>query len=258
MNLVLKLTTALLIVTEITATAATSFTENFSGATINPNLTAPSEFLFGPNASPNGTAQNPSGTRRYVTTVASDYNTVDFVYEITYTVIGPTPNQTAFIGFGSGVPDPNFFTEPHTSIYLRQFPDAFESGQLRLTLSSAPQVPPNGPPEVIISGNLGPGDGTYRARITKTGNVVTLSEDVDYTGGVFTPDYSVSRDMATDLSFLNSENSRLFFGVQNGNTTFDDLSVTVVPEPSCVLLFLSGVALCFRRRMFRTNKQNPS
>ena len=130
---------------------ASSFTEEFSGANINANLNFPSEFLFGPNASPSGTAQNPSGTRRYVSTVATDFNTVDFIFEITYSVGGPTASQTPFVGFGSGLEDPNFFFEPHTSIYLRQFPEDFTSGQLRVTISANAQIPPNQPPEYTIS-----------------------------------------------------------------------------------------------------------
>ncbi len=256
MNPLLRLTSALLALGSVSATAAITFTEDFSGPTINSNLFAPSEFLFGSNASSLGVAQNPSGTRRYVTTTATDYNTVDFTFEITFTVNTPTAAQTAFIGFGSGAEDQNFFFEPHTSIYLRQFPDDFASGQLRLTVSSAAQVPPNQPPEFTISGPTGPGNGTHRAQIQKTGSVVTLSLDEDYAGGAFTPDYTTSRNLTTDLPFLNSTNSRLFFGVQSGNTTFDNLSVNVVPEPSSALLLLSGVALCLRRRSLRTNQRN--
>ena len=229
MKTAIVLTTAFA-VAGITASAATSFTEGFSAATITSKLIAPSEFVFGPNAFPVGAAQNPSGTRRYVTTAATDFNTVDFIFEITYTVNTPTAAQTPIVGFGSGAGDPNFFFEPHTSIYLRQFPDDFESGQLRLTVSSGPQIPPNQPPEFVISGTPGPGNGTHRVRITKVGDVITLAEDENYTGGEFTPDYSVSRSLATDLPFLNSTNSRLFFGVQSGNTTFDNLSVVVEPE----------------------------
>lgn len=261
MNLALTFTTVLVVTNGIIASAATSFTEDFSEATIDSNLIAPSEFVFGPNASllgtaqniSEGTVQNPSGTRRYITTVATDFNAVDFVFEVTYSVNSPSATQTPFIGFGSGEEDPNFFFEPHTSIYLRQFPDDFAAGQLRLTISSGAQVPPNNPREITISGTTGPGNGIYRARITKTGNLVTLSEDEDYTGGIFTPDYSISRDMAADLAFLDSTNSRLFFGTQSANTTFDNLSVTVVPEPSIGLLFLVGVAVTIRTRLRRTH-----
>ncbi len=228
--------------------AALSFAEDFSSPTISSNLVAPSEFLFGPDASPVGTAQNPSGTRRYVTTVATDFNTVDFIFEITFSVNTPTPAQTAFVGFGSGIDDPNFFSEPHSSIYLRQFPDDFESGQLRLTISTGAQIPPNQPPELIMSSTPGPGNGTHRAQIKKVGDLVTLSLDEDYAGGAFTADYAATRSMGADLAFLNSANSRLFFGVQSGNTTFDNLTVTVVPEPSTALFGLGLLLTTFQHR----------
>lgn len=242
----------------LNSSAAVSFSENFSNSTVTPLLVAPSEFFFGPNATPVGTAQNSSGTRRYITTSQADFNLVDFVFEITFTVNSPTPAQTAFIGFGSGEGDPNFFTEPHTSIYLRQFPDDFENGQLRLTISSAPQSPPNQPPETVISGATGPGNGTHRARIQKVGDIVTLGVDEDYGGGPFIADYSAVRSMTTDLAFLNGTNSRLFFGVQSGNTTFDNLTVAVVPEPASTALCGCGVLLLARRsRISRKDRGYP-
>lgn len=228
----------------LTTRAATSFIEEFSAASINSNLDAPSEFVFGQNSSPMFTAQNTSGIRRYVTTKDTDFNTVDFTFQITFSVNSPTATQTAFIGFGSGLEDPNFFSEPHTSIYLRQFPDDFEAGQLRLTISNSAQTPPNQPAESTLSAPTGPGNGTHRVQIAKVGNIVTLSLDEDYGGGAFEPNFTASRDMAADLPFLDSTNSRLFFGVQGGNTTFDNLTVDVVPEPSS-LFFLSGAALYF-------------
>lgn len=236
--------------------AALIITEDFSGSTINPNLVAPSEFLFGPNSTPVGTAQNPSGLRRYVTTTATDFNTMDFVFEITFSVNGTTPDQTPFFGMGSGLADPNFFFEPHTSIYLRQFPDAFESGQLRATISSGAQVVPNQPPEFTISPTPGPGNGTHRAQLKKIGDLVTLSMDENYAGGAFTADYSFSRNLSTDLSFLNSTNSRLFFGVQSGATTFDNLSIVAVPEPSNTVILVGGILLCAGITRYRSRCGN--
>jgi hypothetical protein len=137
------------------AQSATSFSENFSGTTISPALIASPEFLFGPNSSPTGVAQNPSGNRRYVRTVDTDFSSVDFAFEITLSVNTPTAANAAFVGFGDGQPDLNFFNEPHTSIYIRQFPDDFLSGQLTLTISTGPQTPPNQPSHMVFSGTQG-------------------------------------------------------------------------------------------------------
>ena len=95
-----------------------------------------------------------------------------------------------------------------------------------------------------MSSTPGPGNGTHRAQIRKTGEVVTLSLDEDYTSGPFIADYATSRSINTDLSFLDSTNSRLFFGTQAGNTTFDSVTVTVVPEPSTLVCEFAGL-LCF-------------
>src|SRR5262245_58542048 len=112
MNTRIEALFAAIVACAIQAEAAIAFTEEFSAATISPNLVAPSEYKFGPNSTPAGSAQNPSGIRSYVTTVATDFNTVDFVFEISLRVSSGTATQTAFIGFGSGLPDPNFFFEP--------------------------------------------------------------------------------------------------------------------------------------------------
>ena len=72
-----------------------------------------------------------------------------------------------------------------------------------------------------------------------------MSCDVDFTDGAFVPDYSISRRMDTDLAFLNDSNSRLFFGVQGPNTTFDDLVVTVYPS---LTIEVADVAVCWQSR----------
>ncbi len=62
---------------------------------------------------------------------------------------------------------------------------------------------------------------------------MTIGLDTNYTTGPFVATYSVTKDMLTDLSFLDSTNTRLFFGTQSTSTTFDDLSITgstPVPE----------------------------
>lgn len=233
--------TIAIIAFDTAAKAADSFSENFSNTNITTRLIAPAGYIFGTNATPVGTAQNAvfSDFREYITTAAADYNTVDFVMEITVSVRGPGPSQTAFVGFGSAIPDPNYFTEPHTSIYLRLFPDDFLDGALGLSISTDPSHHE----EAVDSSSLHPGEGTHRVQLRKVANVLRLSCDVDYAGGPFVADYSVTRRMDTDLAFLNDSNSRLFFGVQGTNTTFDDLTVTVLPRLS---IEVADVALCWR------------
>lgn len=223
----------------LVANAATSFTEDFSGVSLNSNLIVPSNYIFGSNSSPLGVAQNNTNIRRYITTSDTDYNTVDFLYEITFSMNGPTAAQAVFFGIGSAIPDGSFFDEPHTSIYYRSFPNDFDGGNLALFTSNS-----SGNHTTVPIGS--PGNGLHRARLEKIGNTLTFSLDEAYTG-VFSANYSSVRDITT-FPFLDSSNSRLFFGVQGANATFDDVAVTV-PEPSSVLLLgLAGVMCVTRRR----------
>ena len=89
------------------------------------------------------------------------------------------------------------------------------------------------------------------------GNLVTIGLDTNYTAGPFVATYSVTKSMLTDLSFLNSTNTRLFFGTQIASTTFDDLSITgstPVPEidpvgiGSVLALVTGALGLLERRR----------
>jgi hypothetical protein len=96
---------------------------------------------------------------------------------------------------------------------------------------------------MIVSKPPHPGEGTHRIQLKKVGDVLTMGCQVDYAGGPFVADYSISRNIRHDLPFLNSSNSRLFFGVQGANTTFDDLSVRVVRLPKLVLAFIGLLAV---------------
>lgn len=209
----------------VTVEAAVSIEEDFSFNSIS-SMIAGSDFVFGFDSIPNGTAQNITGQRRYLRTVATDYSNVDFVFEITATIGAGDASQAAFVGFGEGLGDENFFFEPHTSAYLRQFPDDFEGGRSSFTISSAPQMPPNQPPTTVISTEPAPGSGVHRFQIRKSGDVVVFTIDEDY-NGVFTPTYSISKSLSIDLPFLTNTNARLFFGTQGSSTTFDDLRLVV-------------------------------
>lgn len=211
-----------------------AFIEDFSATTINASLVSPAGFVYGANASPSGTAQNTSTFRRYVTTAAANYNTVDFVAEVTFTVNGGLGPGAAFFGFGSALQDASFFNEPHTSIYLRAFPHDFDSGKPSFTVTSVPGLRTDSDQTVAL------GNGTHRGRIQKTGNVVTLSIDGNSTSGSFVADYTFTRDLSADLPFLNSTNSRLFFGTEADTTSFDNFSITVALPSNPNLLAYEG------------------
>ncbi len=218
-------------ITVIPALAPAFFTESFGAPTITADLVPGTGFVYG---APAGRAQNTSAARHYVKTSSTSYNTTDFVSEVTMNVANSSGPNVAFFGFGSGAEDAGFFNEPHTSVYLRLFPSDFGSGATTLSVSNAP----GNRTDTTISTSPHPGSGTHRARIAKVGNVITFSVDANYAGGAFTADFAASKNLVTDLPFLNSTNSRLFFGVEGANTTFDDfdlrppvdIAVTGIPD----------------------------
>jgi hypothetical protein len=223
------------------AQTATSFSENFAGPTINGALQDLSgNYVF------NGSAANPTDSRTYIATVATDYLNYDFTAMLTYTVQSGTGGNNMFFGIGSGLPDPNFYDEPLTAVYLRSDPDNFNSGGAHVTLN-------DGAGNVTEGSTIGsPGDGTSRALLTKTGDTVTFAVDPNSSSGAFVAAYSESFSVANDLAFLNDANSSLFFGSTTG-TTFQALTVDVaaVPEPSVLALFALGsvgVRQILRRR----------
>lgn len=205
------------------------FNEDFNSVSLTSPLIVPIRYVTGGNATPSGSLQNNvfSDFRDFVRTTATDYNMVDFQMELTVSVRGSNPSQTAFVGIGSSIPDPNYFTEPHTSIYMRLFPDDFLAGSLGITVT--PDASSH--TEAIVSTQPHPGAGDHRVQIRKIGNTLTLSADIDYAGGAFVPDYAVAKQIDTDLPFLNSGNSRLFFGVQGASTTFDNLQIKQIGVP---------------------------
>lgn len=238
-----------LVVVPSAAHAATFFTDDFTSSAANSNLAVPSGWTFGGSSSPAGVAQNNGQVtdpdsqttvtpRTYISTVATDFNAVDFDYQLTFTVGGGGGN-IAFFGIGSGQPNPDFYDEPAAAFFLRQFPSSFSSGQTGWTISSP--TDPRNPSENTFPSS-GTGDGTYRARLLKSGTTLLLGIDANYAGGPFAADFSVTKNLLTDLSFLNSTNSTLFFGTAGTDTTFDNLSVAAVPEPSTCLMALAGVA----------------
>lgn len=161
--------------------------------------------------------------RTYIRTFRSDYNTGDWSYEVTFNRYSQSPQDYKYIGFGDGEPNSNYYGLP-IGVYF------------------APDVSANGPMNVyryngvagqnaVLLGSCGnfPGWGNERVRITRTGNVLKFEVDFNYSGGTFTPDgNAVTVDLSDSYySFLDTSNSRLFFGcTEISNDWFDDMTVT--------------------------------
>ncbi len=226
-----------------TARAAVVVTEDFSGPGLNPALevTLPGAFEFG------GTAVNVSDSRQYIRTVDADYLSVDFTFNVTYTVPANGGGAgIAFLGFGNGSGDPDFFDEPLLSLYIRNGPDDFGDGFLQPSINSGGGM-------VNELDALGfPGGGTHRARLTRVGDSIVFAFDEDSSSGTFVADYSRTFSVAADLPFLTTSNSRLFVGSESSGVSFDQFNVTVsaVPEPlstGMVGVLLLGLGIGWRR-----------
>ena len=225
------------------ARAAVVVTEDFSGPGLNPALevTKSGAFTFG------GTAVNIDNSRQYIRTVDADYLSVDFTFNVTYTVpINGGGAGIAFLGFGQGEGDPAFFGEPLLSLYMRNGPNDFESGFLQPSINSGG----GSVNEMTRLGN--PGGGTHRAQFTRVGDSLVFALDEDSSSGAFVADYSKTFSVSADLPFLTTSNSRLFVGSESSGVSFDQFNVTVsaVPEPysaAMVGVLLLGLGIGWRR-----------
>jgi hypothetical protein len=219
----------------------TSFAENFDG-NVRPGTLEESGPLSP--AYTNGTVVftgGYDGLRTYLRTV-SNYNTTNFVAEVTVTVAtGFGGTGIAFVGFGAGEPNCGFYCEPMTApnIYARIGPDDFGPfvGVTNGTQEHVGGDPPDG------------GDGTHRVRITwdhATGEF-TFAIHRDYTGGPFVPTTIIGPVEVTDE--FGDNNSRIFFGGA-GNATFDNLRVLALAgtpgDASCHGESVAGLASQFK------------
>ena len=230
----------------ISANAATFFTEDFSDANSlpGPNLQFSTD---GDNATFDGSvATFPAGTggpgnayRSYLKTVDNDYQTVDFVAEITVTM--NTTDYKSFSFFGMGVGEPlgaAFSNEPRTA------PARFIRASPRPQFGNSTGLW-NGSGFTDADPNTA-GTGTHRLQISwdATLNQLTAAIHQNYAGGPFVASHTMGP--VSDPNFLGS--GHIFFGSDNG-VTFDDLSI--VPEPTTAglafLALLAGLAI-FRWR----------
>ena len=200
---------------------------NFSAATLSPSLEDFDVAYTIAGGKIRKTTFNNNSDRHYVRTVATDYNTVDFVAELTFTLTDLPGGAFAihYFGLGSGDPDPTFFNES-TGVYFRIHSSDQAGGQV-----DAVAKPPDGgfsPLGTFGIGNITSTGATHRARITKIGNQVKFDIDVDFTGTFVSDMSSQITDLAAAVPFLNDTNSRIYFGTASAIDTFDDLTITVV------------------------------
>jgi len=216
---------------------AISFTDDFGDGVLNPLL----EDVSGVFTESGGDISNTSGLRSFIRTVASDFNTTPFVYEIT---INLSSTEIAFVGFGPGTPDSSFNNEPFGANF-RIHSNDLASGEVHFATNT---VAGGALESFVVIGFSG--NGTHRSRVTFDGiNTLTFDYDQNFSGS-FLADFSSTVALST-LPF-DATNSHLFFGsTGNAITSFDNLSVSVpVPEPGTLFLLAAGllVGAAFRKR----------
>ena len=199
-------------------TSALNFTDPLTGPA-SPYLTIDlSKYTYGASGltrTQSATGNYYNGTDRpMVTTLSGAFLSEDFEFDVD--VNSPASNSDiAFVGFGQGVPNPNYFNEPSESFVFRIH-------------NNVAGNPIQADEEVLSSGNYLPNGintiGTYTTgvtttfRIVRSGNSVTMS--VPSMGPTASHTYNLS-----DISSLTASNAHLFFGNSAVGTTFSNLRV---------------------------------
>jgi PEP-CTERM putative exosortase interaction domain len=242
-----------------------SFSEDFSSNTAGPNLglkggsSANIDFSAG-NARFTGT--NPLGAERAYIGTSTNFNLAqDFTVEVQVTVPSAGGgNGVALFGFGSGTPGdssagggPSYY-EPSAgpAAYVALIPDDFGNPGSNSKISYADFNAANtggtaatfyasGGNDVIL------GSGTHRVRMSYNASTTTLtfSYQEDSIGSFINLGPSIN---IGDNGF-NSTTGQIFMGGAGG-VTYDNVNVTVIPEPShlAMLAFVSAGTLLRRTR----------
>lgn len=199
------------------------FSDPLTAATIPPNFTVNlNKYTYGTSGlnrtqSANGNTYgngDPNSDRPMVKTVSGAYLTTDFVFEVDVTA--PASNSDiAYVGFGQGIANTNYFNEPTESFQFRIHNNV--GGNVIHAAVDAGQSPPNGFAYLQGIGTLQSGV-TTTFRIARSGSNVTLSVPSQLPGASVTVPLTL-------VPSLNSTNAYLFFGNTAVGTTFSNFSV---------------------------------
>lgn len=227
----------------VSANGAISFTEDFSD-NLSQNMTLGAGL---PGAATNFTGAfnitSGTGSRIYLGSNDTNYNTVDFTFEADVTYSNNNAWGIAFWGMGTSIANTLQFGEPNTSSVIAMTLRTDDTGGL---------------------GNLAGRDNANSAVVT---GINSMTIGLPSTHGL-RMDWVAATSQATFMFDLNNDgtyepartftingadngftgaNSQLFVGGGFG-LTFDNINVAVVPEPSAALLGGLGVLGLLRRR----------
>jgi hypothetical protein len=192
------------------------------------------------------------GGRNYVRTNVSDYATVPFVAEITFTA---DDGQAVFFGLGAG--DTALFGTPDWSTQFSSASFWPETNNDKF-VQFRTQNDVNAFVDTNVPGFAG---GTHRFRMTFNPSTSFLigSIDTNYAGGPFVAD-ATGFPIVTSTLFAGdawpSEPSRIFFGGDDG-AVFRDLLIQVIPEPTSGAILVLGLAAITAARRNRGHRSNP-
>lgn len=253
---------AIMITCATTAQAAATFTTNFSGSSLDANLTTYGPSSWTTNVAGTGaltgtpvlalTTGSNDPDRSYVQTTATDYNTANFTVRLTYSQsCCDSPTGLVFIGLGSPSPlDSNH--EPGTGLFMRLHPGSYSYADGLVSRESGTGS---------NFGGFSIGAGLHTAKIVKTDNLLSFFMDAA-NNGTFVQ-FGSTLDLTTaPFAFLNNTNSRLFFGTGDTQPQFASLSITsseTVPEPASlavISLALIGLAASKSRRLASTKPRD--
>ena len=248
------------------ANGAVSFNEDFSSNTAGPNLglkggsSANIDFSAG-NARFTGT--NPLGAERAYIGTSTNFNLAeDFTVEVQVTVpLGGGGNGVALFGFGPGTigasgpeGDPSYY-EPSVgpSAYIALIPTDFPQPGSASNITyadfnagntggTAATFYQSGGNDVLL------GSGTHRVRMTYDASTTTLTFSYQANSSGSFIDLGPGINIG-DNGF-NSTTGQIFMGGAGG-VTYDNVSVTVIPEPSHLAMFALVSAGTILRRTRR-------
>jgi hypothetical protein len=258
--------------------AATSISSGFAGPALDAGLTQthaePSTTLtLSGTAAFTGGANN--NYRSYVGTVGSDYavSTNNWTATIEVRNSGFVGAQLYFgLGTGTSIDNndpiygtPQGSTESQPATFMFMYDPTFEDSNTAPLIRSVGTVRKQSN-QGYWAGETNYSDAQFDTRVGTTGGVAsgafyrysmaydylsqTLTFDVDQISGF---GGTVTSSAAGNFGVLSltgmgydSSNGKIFFG--GNNNTFDNLSVTVVPEPSAALLGGLGMLCLLRRR----------
>lgn len=229
----------------VSSNGATLFTENFSDNSASPNMAlgtghgSPTTDFTGDFTVTSGT-----GSRIYLGTNDTNYNTIDFTFEADVTYVNNNAWGIAFFGMGSSNANTSQFGEPTAGPVIAMALRTDDTGGLGNVTGR--DNSPAGSNQGITGMTIGlPSTHGMRMDWNATTMLATFMFDLD-NDGTYEPARTFTLNGA-DNGFTAS-NSRLFVGGGFG-VTFDNISViSPIPEPSAALLGGLGVLGLLRRR----------